>query len=195
MRIGRTLLFLAGMAIAATAQSAGTITAPPAPAAPGVYLLVSAAPTAPNPWLKIDSAGPYKINSKHSELSSMTDEAVPAPTQAEFIGAHAQVTTNTAQPFLCAYQVNTNSGPLLVKLQSKKNQRVLDMGTVRATLIGGSRMVDSRDSPVVQLNEAPRGDGCDLIEPSEPLKPGDYALMFGTENMTVYAFRVPAKGK
>lgn len=191
MLLRRVVLVLAGCGLAAVAlQSAGTITAPPAPSAPGVYLLVSAAPNAPHPWLPIDSAGPYKINASNSELSSMTDAAVPAPTQASYVGAHAQVTAPTAQPVLCAYQIDASAGPLLVRLQSKKNVRLLDMGAVRATLIGGSRLVQSRDSPVMELNEAPRGDGCDLLEPAQPLPPGEYALMFGTENMTVYAFRV-----
>ncbi len=197
----RTLV-LGGCVLAALGQTAATISAPAAPAAPGVYLLASSPGSVPgselepDPWLRLDSTLPSNVKAERSTLSVLAG-ATQQATLAEYIGTQAQFRTWDRQPVLCINRMERTADPVLVRLKPKKdkNLRDLDLGTVRATLMVGASLAQAGNSEVVPMNEAPRGDGCDLFQPARALPPGEYAIIFGPDDLAAYAFGVQARPK
>jgi len=214
MRLRRLLplwmLVLGGCALIAAGQTAPSISAPAAPAAPGVYLLASSPGSVPGPlpgsapesapepesWIRLDSIQPSNVKAERSTLSMLAG-ATQQPTLAEYIGAQAQFRTADRQPVLCVNRVETAADPVLVRLKSKKDKNVrdLDIGAVRATLMVGASLAQAGNSDVVPMNEAPRGDGCDLLQPARALPLGEYGIIFGPDDLAVYAFGVQAEPK
>ena len=154
---------------------------------PGVYVQSG------GDWQVVAPASPTKVKAKHAFASSLTYGAVAAPVVALYPGAHAQVQTRGARPRICVYNVITPEAPLLVRLIEKKNTRELDSGHVRASLTGSSHQAVADPGIVVPTTTSQEGDHVTLLEPQSDLVPGEYAVMFGAQNLAIYDFSLAAR--
>jgi len=111
---------------------------------------------------------------------------------AEYGGEHASTQVETAQPILCLCHFTSLPGaPVLVRLHPKKGVRELDGGRMIVfPVVGNSKMADANKSDLI-LAEVSRPDPqVWLVRPLTPLDPGEYALMLGTQNMSIFPFTV-----
>lgn len=139
-------------------------------------------------WQAIAQASPSKLKTKHAFASSLTYGAVAAPVVAVYPGAHAQVQVHGARPMICVYRVITPGTPLLVRLVEKKDSRELDSGHVRASLTGSGHQAVAEAGIVVPTTTSQPEDHVILLQPEGDLVPGEYAVMFGANNMAIFDF-------
>jgi hypothetical protein len=139
-------------------------------------------------WQTIAPASPSKVKAKHAFASSLTYGAVAAPVVAVYPGPHAQVQMHGARPQICVYRVITPDAPLLVRLVMKKNSRELDSGHVRASLTGSGHQAVADAGIVVPTTTSQPEDHVVLLQPQSDLVPGEYAVMFGAQNLAIYDF-------
>lgn len=141
-------------------------------------------------WQAIAQTSPIKLKAKHAFASSLTYGAVAAPVVAVYPGVHAQVQVHGARPVICVYHVITSGTPLLVRLVEKKNSRELDSGHVRASLTGSGHQAVADAGIVVPITTSQPEDHVVLLQPQNDLVPGEYAVMFGANNMAIFDFGV-----
>jgi hypothetical protein len=151
---------------------------------PGIYLQGG------GNWQAISPASPSKLKTKHAFASSLTYGAVAAPVVAIYPGVHAQVQSHGARPTICVYRVMTPNAPLLVRLIEKKNTRELDSGHVRASLTGSGHQAAAEAGIVVPTTTSQAEDHILVLKPISDLVPGEYAVMFGAQNLAIYDFGV-----
>ena len=143
-------------------------------------------------WQSIAPASPTKVKTKHGFASSLTYGAVAAPVVAVYPGAHAQVQAHGVRPRICVYNVITPDTPILVRLVEKKDTRELDSGHIRASLTGSSHQAVADAGIVVPTTTSEPGNHVTLLEPQSDLVPGEYAVMFGAQNLAIYDFGLAA---
>ncbi len=81
--------------------------------------------------------------------------------------------------------------PVLVRLSAKKGTREFDGGRMIVyPIVGGSKMADAKSSDLIPADVSHPDSGVWLIRPQSPLEPGEYALMLGTQNLSIYPFTV-----
>ena len=151
---------------------------------PGVYVQDG------GDWQAIALASPTKVKAKHAFASSLTYGAVAAPMVAVYPGTQAQVQMHGARPLICVYLVITPAAPILVRLVEKKNSRELDSGHVRASLTGSTHQAVADAGIVVPTTTSQPQDHVVVLQPQSDLVPGEYAVMFGANNMAIYDFGV-----
>lgn len=149
---------------------------------PGVYVQDG------GDWQAIAPASPTKVKAKHAFASSLTYGAVAAPVVAIYPGAHAQVQMHGARPLICMYHVMTPAAPLLVRLVEKKDTRELDSGHMRASLTGSGHQAVADAGIVVPTTTRQPEDHVILLQPQSDLVSGEYAVMFGAQNMAILDF-------
>ncbi len=149
---------------------------------PGVYVQDG------GDWQEIAPASPTKVKAKHAFASSLTYGAVAAPVVAIYPGAHAQVQLRGARPRICVYHVIKPNAPLLVRLVEKKDSRELDSGHIRASLTGSGHQAVADAGIVVPTTTRQSEDHVILLEPQSDLLPGEYAVMFGAQNLAILDF-------
>jgi hypothetical protein len=59
-------------------------------------------------------------------------------------------------------------------------------------IVGGSKMADASKSDLVPVDVTKPDAQVWLIRPQVPLEPGEYALMLGTQNLSIFPFTVEA---
>ncbi len=138
-------------------------------------------------WEPLTDQTPTKAKITHGYADSYSYGTVPAKVVvAEYDGEHATIQVDAGEPTICICNLATLQGqPVIVRLHVKKGSRELD----------GGRMIANKSDliPVDQLQQDShiwRDAHIWLIRPRSALPPGEYALMLGTENLSIYPFTV-----
>ncbi len=152
---------------------------------PGVYIQDASG------WHLLTESTPTKVKTKHAYLSSLSYGAVAAPMVVEYANPHASLQVHGAQLSICVYHVMTPGAPLIVRLEEKKKTRELDSGTIRATPLGGSgRQAKADASILIPTITVQSQDSVTVLRPETDLSAGEYAVMFGPQNMAIFDFGV-----
>jgi hypothetical protein len=141
-------------------------------------------------WHALAQVSPAKLKAKHGLASSLTFGAVAAPVVGIYPGTHAQVQVHGARPMICVYHMMTPDAPILVHLVEKKDTRELDSGHIRASLTGSTHQAMADVGIVVPTTTTQAEDHVILLQPQSDLVPGEYAVMFGAQNMAILDFGV-----
>ena len=73
----------------------------------------------------------------------------------------------------------------------QRNFRKLDGGRMIVyPVAGGSKMADANKTDLVPVDVSQPEPQYWLIRPQSPLEPGEYALMMGTQNFSIFPFTV-----
>ena len=145
-------------------------------------------------WTSIPAAMPSKTKSKHGIAASLSYGAVPATVIAEYEGLHAPTQIAPGQPIIClCHLISLPGDPVLVKLHPKKTTRELDGGRMTVLpVVGGSKMADANKSDLLPVDVSHPKDMVWLVRPQQELPAGEYALMLGTQNVSIFPFTVGA---
>jgi hypothetical protein len=143
-------------------------------------------------WTEVASQYPAKTKTAHSLAAGLSYGIVPAKIVAEYDGDHAPTQTEAAQPTICICHFYSIPGaPVLVRLHPKKGARELDGGRMIVyPVVGGSKMADANKTDLVPADVSQPEPQYWLIHPQAPLEPGEYALMLGTQNISIFPFTV-----
>jgi hypothetical protein len=139
-------------------------------------------------WADVPQAFPSKTHVKRGIAASFTYGAVPAVVVAEYEGLHAQVQLPPGRPVLCICHVFSLPGaPTLVRLHPKKNFRELDGGRLPVL---GSKISEATKNDLIAVDVSQPENSVWLVRPREDLPVGEYALMLGNQNMSIFPFTV-----
>jgi hypothetical protein len=143
-------------------------------------------------WTAVANQNPTKTKTAHSFAAGLSYGIVPAKIVAEYDGDHASTQTETAQPTICiCHFISLSGAPVLVRLHPKKGARELDGGRMIVyPVVGGSKMADANKTDLVPADVSQPEPQYWLIRPQSPLEPGEYALMLGTQNISIFPFTV-----
>jgi hypothetical protein len=143
-------------------------------------------------WVAIAAAMPSKTKAKRGLAASLSYGAVPAKLVAEYDGPHAEVQVAPGQPVICiCHLISLPGEPALVRLHPKKASRELDGGRMTVLpIVGGSKVADANQSDLVPVDLSQPESMVWLVRPQEPLPAGEYALMLGTQNVSIFPFTV-----
>lgn len=138
-------------------------------------------------WIELPDETPSDTKVKRGILPALTYGAVPARAVSIYGGAHAQIQIRPSQPILCiCHTLSLHRAPMLVKLHSKRGSRELDGGRLRM----GAKIVQVTDNDFVAVDVARPENNVWLLRPSEPLSPGEYAIVLGTQDRSIFPFTV-----
>ena len=145
-------------------------------------------------WTAVANQNPAKTRTVHGIAASLSYGVVPAKIVAEYDGDHAATQVDTPQPTICVCHFYSIPGdPALVRLHPKKGARELDGGRMIVyPVVGGSKLADANKSDLVPADVSHPDPQVWLIRPLSPLDPGEYALMLGTQNVSIFPFTVVA---
>jgi hypothetical protein len=147
-------------------------------------------------WTILANQNPVKMKTARGFAASMSYGLVPAKVVAEFAGEQAPTRSGSAQPVICICHIVSLPGdPVLVRLHPKKGIRQLDGGRmIVLPIVGGSKMADANASDIIPADLSHPEPQVWLVRPQSPLAAGEYALMLGTQNMSIFPFsvRLPA---
>jgi hypothetical protein len=143
-------------------------------------------------WTLVANQNPTKTKTAHGLAAGLSYGIVPAKLVAEYDGDHASTQTEAAQPTICICHFYSIPGtPVLVRLHPKKGARELDGGRkIVYPVVGGSKMADANKTDLVSADVSQPEPQYWLIRPQSPLEPGEYALMLGTQNISIFPFAV-----
>jgi hypothetical protein len=157
-------------------------------------ILIESAKWTSAKWADVANQNPTKNKISRGWAASLSYGVVPAKLVAEYAGEHAPTQVETAQPVFCVCHIISLPGELaLVRLHPKKGSRELDGGRMIVyPIVGGSKEADANSSDLIPADTSHPDAHVWLIRPQTPLPPGEYALMLGTQNMSVFPFTVVA---
>ena len=143
-------------------------------------------------WTPLANQFPVKVKAARGFAASLSYGLVPAKVVAEFAGEQAPTRSGSAQPLICiCHLISLPGEPVLVRLHPKKGVRILDGGKMIVyPVVGGSKMADANTSDVLTVDVSHPEPSVWLVHSKLPLEPGEYALMLGTQNMSVFPFSV-----
>jgi len=143
-------------------------------------------------WKNLPNANPIKTKTKHSIAASLSYGMVPANIVAQYEGVHASVEIKSAKPIIClCHLVGLPGDPVIVKLHPKKNSRELDGGEMTVyPVVGGARTAEANRSDLIPVEVSQPDSYVWLVRPREELEAGEYALMLGTQNLSIFPFTV-----
>jgi hypothetical protein len=143
-------------------------------------------------WTPLANQNPTKTKAAHSLAAGLSYGVVPAKIVSEYDGEHASTQTDAAQPTICICHFYSIPGaPVLVRLHPKKGARELDGGRMTVyPVVGGSKMADANKTDLVAADVSQPEPQYWLVRPLSPLEPGEYALMLGTQNISIFPFTV-----
>ena len=140
-------------------------------------------------WISIPSEMPAKIRMKHGFAPALTYGIAPAGAVTDYEGLHARVQIEPGRPVMCICHVISLPGnPALVRLHPKKNVRELDGGKLHI----GAKFAEAEKSDLIPINVSQPESTVWLVQPQQALPAGEYALMAGTQNMSIFPFTVAA---
>jgi len=140
-------------------------------------------------WISVPSAMPSKTHAKHELAAYLSYGAVPAPIVADYDGPHAVVQVGPGQPTICICRMISLPGaPTIVKLHPKKKERELDGGNL--PILYGSKMIQAKKNDMIPVEISQPEDTVWLVRPTQELATGEYALMLGTQNISIFPFTV-----
>jgi hypothetical protein len=145
-------------------------------------------------WTPVANQYPARTRAAHSIAASLSYGFVPVKIVAEYDGEHSPTQVETAQPIICICHFMSLPGdPVLVRLRPKKGVRELDGGRMYVyPVVGNSKMADANKSDLIPTNVSRPDPQVWLVRPQTPLDPGEYALMLGTQNLSIFPFTVVA---
>jgi len=145
-------------------------------------------------WTVVTNQMPAKVKGAHGIAASLSYGMVPVKIVAEYDGENASTRIEASQPILCVCHFSSIPGaPVLVRLRPKKGSRELDGGRMVAyPLVGNTKMADANKSDLIPADVSRPDPQVWLIRPTSSLEPGQYALMLGTQNVSIYPFAVVA---
>jgi hypothetical protein len=150
-------------------------------------------------WEPLTEQTPTKARTTRGYADTFSYGTVPAKVVvAEYDGEHATIQVDAGEPTICICNMASLQGqPVIVRLHAKKGARELDGGrTIVYQVNGESKIADADKSdliPVDQLQQDShiwRDAHIWLIRPQSMLPPGEYALMLGTQNLSIFPFTV-----
>lgn len=143
-------------------------------------------------WTTVANQNPAKTKAAHSIAAGLSYGIVPAKVVAEYDGDHASTQVALAQPILCVCHFSSIPGaPVLVRLHPKKGARELDGGKMIVyPITGGSKMADANKTDLIPADVSQLEAQVWLVRPQSPLEPGEYALMLGTQNISIFPFTI-----
>ena len=143
-------------------------------------------------WTPVTNQNPAKLKSAHGIAASLSYGMVPVKIVAEYGGDHAPAQTGNGRPVVClCHFVSLPGDPVLVRLHPKNGLRELDGGRMIVyPIAGGSKMADANKRDLIPADVSHPDPQVWLVRPQSPLEPGEYALMLGTQNMSIYPFTV-----
>ena len=147
-------------------------------------------------WTPVANQNPSKTKVGRGIAAALSYGAVSTKIIAEYQGEHAATQIDAAQPVFCLCHFSSIPGePVLVRLHPKKVVRELDGGRMTVyPVVGNSKLADANKSVLVPVYVARPDSQVWLIRPKSPLMPGEYALMLGTQNVSIFPFTVMAAG-
>jgi len=147
-------------------------------------------------WMAVANQTPSKTKMAHRVAASLSYGLAPAKVAAEYEGEHAPTQVEAVQPIICICHFMSLPGdPVLVRLHPKKLSRELDGGKmIIYPVVGGAKMADANKSDLIPADVSHPDPQVWLIRPQSPLQPGEYALMLGTQNMSIFPFAVVPVG-
>ena len=146
-------------------------------------------------WIAVANQTPIKTKVGRGIAASLSYGAVPAEIIAEYTGEHATTKSDAALPVLCLCHFMSIPGdPVLVRLHPKKGSRELDGGGRMTVypIVGNSKIADANKSDLIPVDVSRPDPQVWLVRPQSPLQPGEYALMLGTQNLSIFPFTVVA---
>lgn len=143
-------------------------------------------------WTTVTSQSPAKTKTSRGIAASLSYGIVPAKVIAEYAGDHAAAQSDAAQPIICLCHLLSLPGdPVLVKLHPKKGSRELDGGKMIVyPIVGGSKTAEANKSDLISVDVTHPDPQVWLVRPQVPLPPGEYALMLGTQNLSIFPFTI-----
>jgi hypothetical protein len=168
-----------------TTSAASNFTADYPTNRPGVLIQAS-------DWTLIAAAMPSKTRVKRGLAASLSYGAVPAAIVADYEGLHAQAQVEPGRPVICICRLISLPGaPAIVRLHPKKDHRELDGGRMTVLpIVGGSKTADANQSDLIPVDVSQPEEMVWLVRPQQPLPAGEYALMLGTRNISIFPFTV-----
>src|SRR6267143_712575 len=165
------------------------VTASPTPSNfPAEYPNDDASALVDSGWVALSQEIPSKIRTKRGLVSSLTYGVVPGAIIAEYPGQHASLQIEARRPVFSICNVPSFPGaPALVRLHPKKDSRELDAGKLPAL---GAKIAEAKQSDQVPAEVVQPENACWLMRPREDLPAGEYALMLGTQNMSIFPFTI-----
>jgi hypothetical protein len=145
-------------------------------------------------WAEVANETPSKTKAAHGIAAGLSYGLVRAKIVAEYQGEHSSILAAESQPVICVCHFSSMPGtPVLVKLHPKKGGRELDGGRMIVyPLVGGSKSADANKTDLVAADVSQPEPHVWLVRPQTPLDPGEYALMLGTQNLSIFPFTVMA---
>ena len=143
-------------------------------------------------WTAVANQNPSKTRVGRGIAASLTYGAVPTKIIAEYAGEHGATQIENTRPVFCLCHFSSIPGdPVLVKLHTKKGVRELDGGRmVVYPVIGNSKLADANKTDLIPVDVTRPDSQVWLIRPKAALEPGEYALMLGTQNISIFPFSV-----
>jgi len=143
-------------------------------------------------WATVTNQFPAKTKATHAIAASLSYGVVPAKVVSEYTGEHAPTQIETVQPIICmCHFISLPGDPVLVRLHLKKGVRELDGGKMIVyPVVGGSKTADANKSDLIPVDVSHPEPQVWLIRPQSLLQPGEYALMLGTQNLSIFPFAV-----
>jgi uncharacterized membrane protein len=143
-------------------------------------------------WKVVANQNPTRTKAAHSIAASISYGMVPVKIVAEYAGEHASIEVTAGRPVICLCHFYSIPGdPVLVRLHAKKDARELDGGRMIVyPVVGGSKMADANKTDLIPADVSHPDPQVWLIRPQSPLDPGEYALMLGTQNLSIFPFTV-----
>src|SRR6267143_3350760 len=139
-------------------------------------------------WVALSQELPSKTRTKRGLVSALSYGVVPGAIIAEYPGQHAELQIETRRPVFSICNVPSFAGaPALVRLHPKKDSRELDAGRLPAL---GAKIAEAKQSNLVPAEVVQPENACWLMRPREDLPAGEYALMLGTQNMSIFPFTI-----
>jgi hypothetical protein len=143
-------------------------------------------------WKDVKNQAPFKTKAAHGIAASLSYGIVPAKVVAEYEGDHAPTQAENTQPILCiCHMVGLPGEPVIVRLHPKKTSRELDGGKMIVyPVVGGSKMADANKTDLIPVDVSHPDPQVWIVRPQVALPAGEYALMLGTQNVSIFPFTV-----
>jgi hypothetical protein len=140
-------------------------------------------------WISVPSEMPAKVRMKHGFAPALTYGIASAAAVTDYDGPHARVKVEPGRPVICICHVMSLPGnPALVRLHPKKDFRELDSGKLHI----GAKVAEAEKNDLIPTNVSQPESTVWLVQPQQALPAGEYALMVGTQNMSIFPFTVAA---
>ena len=143
-------------------------------------------------WKAVTNQNPFKTKAARSIAASLSYGIVPAKVVAEYEGDHSPTQAEGPQPTFCiCHLISIPGEPVIVRLHPKKTSRELDGGKMIVyPVVGGSKMADANKTDLIPVDVSHPDPQVWIVRPQSSLAAGEYALMLGTQNISIFPFTV-----